>query len=152
MPLHAPARRVSTRGPSPRRTPTSRVVKYTVKHLLEDSFTLPHIQEHGFTHPQDGRWLMLPPEFDTLLALETKAVAQVVLAVLRATIGVPGDGPYDRGQWVPLSAYDLASTGHMAAGAAQRGFEAALDRGYLIRRRTADKRWEYSVRWRGIEE
>jgi hypothetical protein len=153
MPSHAPATSAPTHVPARRRNPTSRVAKYTVKRLLEASFTLPRLQEHGFTHPQNGRWLMLPLEFDTLLAHETKAVAQVVLAIMRYTIGVPGDGPYHRGLWAQLSSYDLASTGQMSESAATRGLKAALSKGYLKRRRaTPGTRWEYSVNWRGIEE
>jgi hypothetical protein len=69
------------------RQSTSRVYRHTVKRQLEASLTLPQIQKHGFTHPRDGYFLMLPRELDVVLALETKAVALTVLAVLRCTIG-----------------------------------------------------------------
>ena len=46
------------------RKSTSRVYKHTVKRQLEISLTLPQIQKHGFTHPRDGYFLMLPREFD----------------------------------------------------------------------------------------
>ena len=139
---------------------TSRVRKYTVKRYLEASQTLPQIQKHGFTHPANGRFLMLPWEFDVVLAFETKAVSQVVLAVLRHTIGYPGDGPKDRAIWAEISTYDLASTGFMSRGAAQRGLRDALRKGYLLRRQIVQpddtekeqvERYEYAVRWKGIQ-
>ena len=74
------------RQPAPprRRHPPRKSGLYAVLHAA---------QQHGITHPKDGYWLMLPREFDAILALEHKAVAQVVLEVLRQTIGRVGDGP-----------------------------------------------------------
>ncbi len=44
-------------------------------------------QQHGITHPKDGHFLMLPKEeFRAILALEHKAVAQVVLEIFLARI------------------------------------------------------------------
>src|SRR5205807_371634 len=40
----------------------SRVYRYQVKRQLEEAITLPRIQHQGFTHPQNGFWLMLPKE------------------------------------------------------------------------------------------
>jgi len=48
-----------------------------------------NVQQHGITHPKDGFWTMLPKEFDVILALEHKVVIQVVLEILRQTIGTP---------------------------------------------------------------
>jgi hypothetical protein len=152
MPLQTPGVSASTPVQAKKRQSTSRTSKYSVNRLIAASLTLPSIQKHGFTHPRDGRWLTLPPEFDELLDLETKAVTQVVLVVLRKTVGVPGDGPYKRGQWVRLSVRDIATTRHMQPGAAQRGLKVALEKGYLKRRPTAGKQWEYSVHWRGIDD
>jgi hypothetical protein len=95
-------------------TSRSRVYRYQVKRQLEASLTLPRIQHQGFTHPQNGFWLMLPKEFDVVLAFEPKPVAQVILEVLRQTVGVPGDGPCNRGLWVALSYGHFARTGHIA--------------------------------------
>jgi hypothetical protein len=149
MPSHSPGTHVPAHATEKK---PSRVAKHTVKRLLETSFTLPRLQEKGFTHPQNGRFLMLPFEFGVLLALETKAVAQVVFAIMCYTIGVCGDGPHERGLWVQLSTYDLADTGHMSNSAAERGLKDALSRGYIKRRRvTSSKRWEYSVCWKDIE-
>jgi hypothetical protein len=113
--------------------------------------TLPQIQKHGFTHPQNGRWLMLPKEFALVLALETKAVAQVILAVFEETIGYPGDGPYERRLWAPMSPNHLARLGLMSRGAARRGFAKAVQEGYLLRREAPGQTWEYAIRWRGIQ-
>jgi hypothetical protein len=141
------------------RTSKSRVRKYTVKRDIEKSITLPHIQQHGFTHPDQGHYLMLPIEFDVVLALETKAVAQVVLAVLRRTIGIQGDGPMKRAIWAEISTYDFASTGQMSHSAAQRGCNDARKKGYLLRREIPQEdaserghlvRYEYSVKWKGM--
>ena len=47
---------------------------------------LHRVREFGFTNPDEGHYLLLPPEFDAILALETKAVAQIVLEILRQTV------------------------------------------------------------------
>jgi len=61
---------------------------------------LSNVGQHGFTHPDRGGYLMLPPEFDVLLALERKPVVQVVLEIMRATMGgivsKPLQKPVDR--------------------------------------------------------
>jgi hypothetical protein len=133
------------------RTSTSRVHKHTVKRQLELALTLPQIKAHGFTHPHNGYWVMLPREFDVILALETKAVAQVILEVLRHTIGYPGDGPRERRLWAPLSPGHFARKGLMSRGAAQRGLSDAVTKGYLLRRAVSPHAWEYAVRWKGIQ-
>ena len=61
-----------------RRRPPRKSGLYAVLHAA---------QQHGFTPPQAGHWLMLPPEFAAVLALEHKAIAQVVLEILQQTIG-----------------------------------------------------------------
>src|SRR2546422_1649996 len=106
MPPHTPAMDAPAR---PAEKKPSRVAKYTVKRLLKASFTLPRLQGKGFTHPENGHFVMVPLEFSDLLALETKPVAQVLLAIMRCTIGVPGKGPHDRGLWVQLSVRDIAT-------------------------------------------
>ena len=128
----------------------SRVYRHTVKRQLEASLTLPQIQKHGFTHPRDGYFLMLPREFDVIAALETKAVALVVLAVLRRTLGVPGNGPQGRQEWVQLSDHSMADAALISYSQARRGLIEAVKKGYLVRRRIG-KSWEYSIRWRGIQ-
>jgi len=111
------------------------------------------VKEFGFTHPDEGRYLLLPSEFDAILALETKAVAQVVLEVLRQTIGwVDSSGETDaqgrrkRRLWARL--------GHKhfeficgSASQAHVGLKRALQEGYIIRR-SCRGGFEYSVKWR----
>jgi hypothetical protein len=128
----------------------SRVYKHTVKRQLEASLTLPQIQKHGFTHPRDGYFLMLPREFDVIAALETKAVTLVVLAVLRRTLGMPGNGTHGRREWVALSTRTLADAALISHSQACHGIREAVKKGYLLRRR-AGRSWEYSIRWRGIQ-
>jgi hypothetical protein len=103
--------------------------------------------QFGFTHPHDGRFLMLPPEFDAILALETKAVAQVILEVMRQTIGW-GDaaGRHGRREWVKL--------GHKhfericgSSSQAFTGLKVALQKGYVLRRPCTGG-FEYAIHWR----
>jgi hypothetical protein len=132
------------------RKPTSRVYRHTIKRQLEASLTLPQIQKHGFTHPRDGYYLMLPREFDVIAALETKAVMLVVLAVFRRTVGAPGDGLLGRQEWAQLSTHALADAALMLHSQACHGLTEAVQKGYLLRRRVG-KSWEYAIRWRGIQ-
>jgi hypothetical protein len=136
--------------PSSVRTSTSRVYRHTVKRQLEASLTLPQIQKHGFTHPRDGYFLMLPREYDVVAALETKAVALVVLAVLRRSIGVPGDGPQGRKEWVQLSERAMADAALISYSQARQGLAQAVCKGYLLHRRMG-RSWEYAIRWRGVQ-
>jgi len=112
--------------------------------------TLPQIQKHGFTHPANGYFLMLPREYDVVAALESKAVAVVLLAILRRTMGVVGNGPRDRGEWVKLSLHALADATLLPYKRAVVGLQEALKKGY-VQRRKAGRSWEYSVRWRGMQ-
>lgn len=63
------------------RKPTSRVYKYSIRRQAKQSLMLPRLQQHGFTHPQNGYWVMLPQDFALLVAYETKAALQEHLAV-----------------------------------------------------------------------
>jgi hypothetical protein len=128
----------------------SRVYRHTVKRQLEATLTLPQIQKHGFTHPRDGYFLMLPREYDVIAALEKKAVALVVLAVLRRTLGAPGNGPHGRQEWVQLSDHAMADATLTSYSQVRRGLAEAVKKGYLLRRRVG-RSWEYSIRWRGIQ-
>lgn len=136
----------------------SRVRKYTVNRLANESLTIPQLQQRGFTHPQNGRWLMLPREFKAMVAYESKAVVQVILEVLDRTIGVEGDGPYGRGLWVELSTYDCAATGLMSHSAAQRGIASAVTKGYLRQKVLKSDThgtpisYTYSLNWKGITD
>src|SRR5262245_40840109 len=132
------------------RSSTSRVHKYSVNRQIRQSLTLPRLQQHGFTHPQNGYWLMLPQDFAVLVAYETKAVVQVVLEVLQRTIGTPGDGPGGRKLWAPLSTWQCAESGLISHSAAQRGLKDAVSRGYLLRR-LHEGQYEYTIKWKGMQ-
>jgi hypothetical protein len=69
---------------APRRRPPRTSGLYAVVHAA---------QQHGFTPPTEGCGVLWPTEVDATLALEDKAVAQVVLAVLRQTLGTVVYGP-----------------------------------------------------------
>lgn len=111
------------------------------------------VKEFGFTSPDDGHYLLLPPEFDAILALETKAVAQIVLEILRQTVGwVDPSGERDergnrrRREWVRL--------GHKhfeficgSSSQAHTGLKKALQEGYILRQPCKGS-FEYSVKWR----
>jgi hypothetical protein len=109
-------------------------------------------QEHGITHPTMGGFLQLPREFDAILALEQKATAQVVLEVLRQTIGTPEydqHGNARRREWATISQEHFARAGLMTNKAAWRGIKEALKKGYIVRREVGAQRYEYAIRWRG---
>ena len=65
----------------------------TIKRHLNRGLRLPEVQRHGFTHPEHGHYLMVPPEFDLVLAHEPTRVAQVILEVMRQTVGWVGMAP-----------------------------------------------------------
>ena len=128
--------------PKRRRSPRTSGL-YTVLHAA---------QQHGITHPTLGGFLQLPREFDAILALEHKAVAQVVLEVLRQTIGMPEfdeHGHAQRREWATISQEHFARAGLMTKKAAWRGIKDALDKGYILRRKVGAQRYAYAIRWRG---
>ena len=117
---------------------------------------LHRVREFGFTSPEEGHYLLLPPEFDAILALETKAVAQIVLEVLRQTVGwVDPSGERDergnrkRRLWVKL--------GHKhfeficgSSSQAHTGLKKALNEGYVVRR-SCQGGFEYAIKWRELQ-
>jgi len=74
----------------------------------------------------------------------------VILAILRRTIGVVGQGPRDRGEWVNIAIHALADAALLSLSKAQKGLKDARAKGY-VQRRKAGRIWEYSMRWRGIQ-
>jgi hypothetical protein len=126
----------------------ARVHRDQVHRACEEFFTLTRIQQHGFTHPHNGFFVMLPQEFDVVLAFEPKPVAQVILEVLRQTIGKPGDGPQRRGVWAVLSYSHFAQACNMARSTAQRGVERAVKQGYLLRGKHGQRTIAYAIKWR----
>jgi hypothetical protein len=117
---------------------------------------LHRVREFGFTSPDEGHYLLLPPEFDAILALETKAVAQIVLEVLRQTVGwVDPSGDQDergnrkRRLWAKL--------GHKhfeficgSSSQAHTGLKKALNEGYIVRR-PCPGGFEYAIKWRELQ-
>jgi hypothetical protein len=108
------------------------------------------VRRDGFTHPEQGQFIMLPREFEALLALENKAVVQVVFLVLRETIGwADEEGRHRRREWVQLGQKHFEIT----CGSKSQGFygvKTAIQKGYLIRR-TYKNTFEYSIRWKENE-
>jgi hypothetical protein len=105
----------------------------------------------GFTHPENGHYLMMPKEFKAILALETKAVAQVVYEVIDQTIG--WEDPSGRGgrrEWVRLSLRHFMHACSMSLSQVQKGLKTALNSGYIVRRPRQGE-YEYSIRWREEE-
>ncbi len=112
-------------------------IKKTGLHLL-----LHRAKMFGFTHPNQGGWLMLPPEFDAVLSLETKAVAQIVLEILRQTVGYY-DEKTDRRQRAKLSHTHFYKLG-LSKSQTNIGLKTALQNGYIIRHKSGDG-YEYSI-------
>lgn len=108
------------------------------------------VRRNGFTHPEQGQFIMLPREFEALLALENKAVVQVVFLVLRETIGwTDEDGRHRRREWVQLGQKHFEIT----CGSKSQGFygvKVAIQKGYIIRRAYKNT-FEYSIRWKENE-
>jgi hypothetical protein len=129
----------------------ARVYRPAIKRQIEQSLTLTQLQKHGFRHPANGGFLMLPAEYDVMAALEPKSVALVVLAVMRRTLGEPGDGPHGRKEWVQLSVHAMAAVTLLSYGQAHTGITQAVRKGYLLRRRVGQS-WAYAVRFRGMDQ
>jgi hypothetical protein len=145
--------RVNGSVPNPHRSAQkdrARVERVQVHRQNEEFFTLTRIQQHGFTHPQNGFFVMLPQEFDVVLAFEPKPVAQVILEVLRQTIGKVGDGPKERGVWAVLSYGHFAHACNMARSTAQDAVRIAVEKGYLLRRKQDKRTIAYALKWKGL--
>jgi hypothetical protein len=111
------------------------------------------VGQQGFTHPDRGGYLMLPPEFDVLLALERKPVVQVVLEIMRATMGwVDDSGEEDangrpkRREWARLG-HRHFTTLCGSPSQASLGLKVALEKGYILRRVTPVG-YEYQIHWK----
>ena len=111
------------------------------------------VGQHGFTHPNYGHYLMLPPEFDVLLALERKPVVQVVLEIMRATMGWVDDSGEEDEQGRPKRR-EWARLGHRhftilcgSPSQASLGLKVALEKGYILRRVTPQG-YEYQIHWK----
>ena len=130
------------------------------------------VRERGFTHPSWGGWLQLPHEFDAILAKEDKAVAQVVLAIMRKTLGwvdprggTDSHGSPKRIEWAHIDSKHFKAICGGSSSQANRGIQAALELRYIERERikialqrglvTRDDVWNsvqgggfvYRIRW-----
>jgi hypothetical protein len=109
------------------------------------------VRRSGFTHPEEGQFVMLPREFEAILALENKSVVQVVYLILRETIGwMDENGRYKRREWVQLGQRHFEIT----CGSKSQGFygvKTAIQKGYIVRRSWKNT-FEYSIRWKEKEE
>jgi|SRR5688572_16247853 hypothetical protein len=106
----------------------------------------------GFTHhPENGFYLMMPKEFKAILALEKKAVAQVVYEIIDQTIG--WEDPKGRGgrrEWAKLSLRHFQQACGMSLSQVQQGLKIALQQGYILRRPVMGE-FEYTIHWRDSE-
>ena len=86
------------------------------------------------SHPSWGGWLQLPHEFDAILAKEDKAVAQVVLAIMRKTLGwvdprggTDSHGSPKRIEWAHIDSKHFKAICGGSSSQANRGIQAALE-------------------------
>jgi hypothetical protein len=113
-------------------------------------YTLYSVRTFGFTHPSTGRFLMVPKEFQAILARETNAVAAVIWEIMQQTIGWDtGREPGGLREWARLSVRHFARDKILSCAQAQRGITRALKMGYIKRRRSGAQGYEYQLRWRG---
>jgi hypothetical protein len=113
-------------------------------------YTLHSIQRFGFTHPNHGHFLMVPKEFQAILARETNAVAQVIWEIMQQTIGWDtGRETGGRREWAPLSVRHFERARILSRSQAEKGFKQALEKHYIERRKRGANRYEYRLRWKG---
>jgi hypothetical protein len=144
--LRQPSQPTDTAAKPPRRQrPEADPASYSpIEH------TLYSLQAFGFTHPSHSRYLMVPKEFQAILALETKAVADVIWEVMHQTIGwASGREPGGSREWAPLTVRHFEREKIASSAQARRGLKRALAMGYIERRRSGARRYEYRLRWKG---
>lgn len=90
---------------------------------------------------------MLPEELAAILAVEKKAVAQVVLEIMQQTLGFyDPSSPTERREWAKLSARHFVRRCGMSHSQAKTGLKTALNLGYILRRPCANG-FEYAIRF-----
>src|SRR5262245_21578030 len=144
-PLPAPKKKPRS---SPKRPTGKAADTYSpLQHMLDS------IQAFGFVHPNEGNFLQLPKQFQALMALETKAVANVVLEVMLQTIGwETGREPGGRREWIELTVRHFVGTRLLSRSQTERGIKRALAKGYIQRRQIRKRRFEYAIRWSSSNE
>ena len=111
-----------------------------------------NLPQHGFIHPANGHYLTVPKQFKAILALEKKAIAQVVYEIIEQTVGWEDPrGLHGRREWAKLSLKHFQRECAMSLSQVQAGLKEALNRGY-IRRRGRLGEYEYAIRWMDNEE
>jgi hypothetical protein len=150
----APKPATPPRRPPPRprraRTRSGTITPYKAKRAAMEDLELRRLRRDGFT-PYFGekkRFYMTPPEFDLVLACESRQVAQVIYEVLRQSVGYTGAGEHGRREWGALSKRHFERRGLMSQGQAERTLRYAVEQGYLLRRRLGRQRWEYALHYR----
>ncbi|ETX03518.1 MAG: hypothetical protein ETSY1_46950 (plasmid) [Candidatus Entotheonella factor] len=118
------------------------------------------VQQYGFTHPYSDNpgYLMVPPEFEAVLSIENKACCQILFRIMRETIGQadvtkPKDefGRHPRREWAVISHQSFSAFCGMTPGQVNRGIKLALQKGYILRRKTMVG-YEYALRWKDPDE
>src|SRR5439155_26026678 len=105
--------------------------------------TLYSVQQFGFTHPSTGRFLMAPKEFQAILALETKAVADVIWELMQQTIGWTDGRESEGGRaWARLSVRHFEREKIAPRSQAEAGIKRALAMGHIEHRRTGAPGYE----------
>ena len=106
-----------------------------------------NLPEYGFIHPANGHFTTVPKQFKAILALEKKAIAQVVYEIIEQTVGWEDPkGLHGRREWAKLSLRHFQRECAMSLSQVQSGLKEALNRGY-IRRRGRMGEYEYAIRW-----
>jgi hypothetical protein len=139
----------------PRRTPTrsGQTTPYKAKRAAIEDLEIRRLRRDGFSpyFGDEKRFLMTPPEFDLILACESRQVAQVIHEVLRQSVGYADDSESGRQEWVALSFRHFERRGLMGRHGAQDALNEAIAKGYLLRRRRGRQRWEYAVHYRQVD-
>jgi hypothetical protein len=134
------------RQPSPPRRRRSKADPDTYSPI---EHTLYSLQAFGFTHPGNGRYLMVPKEFQAILLLESKAVAAVGWEIMQQTIGWEGNGLGGRREWAALTVRYFERAQILSRKNAEKGIARALAMGYIERRQRGKRGFAYRLRWKG---
>jgi hypothetical protein len=135
------------RRPRPR---TGQATPYGAKRAAMEDLEIRRLRRDGFTpyFGDEKRFLMTPPEFGLVLACESRYVVMVIFEVLTQSVGYAGQSETGRREWVVLSKRHFERRGLMSESQARRALGYAVSKGYLLRRRRGQQRWEYAVHYR----
>jgi len=144
----APPPRRARRPRRPRRSGTP--TPYQAKRAAMEDLPLSRLRRYGFTpyFGEDKQFLMIPPDFDLVLACESRQVALVIFEVMKQSVGYSGDSAEGRREWVTLSFRHFERRGLLGHTDAKLALDYAVKQGYLLRRRRGRQQWEYAVHYR----